>query len=685
MTEKLNPFDVAALERSLNDSAARVSTIWISYLIFALYLFIATGTATHSQLFLGDPLKLPVLNIDLPLYWFFILAPILFVLFHLYVLLQVLLLGRTAVAYNDTVNQAVKPPRENALVRQRLANTLFAQIFAGSPREREGWLGWLLKAMAWITLALAPIYVVLAFQFVFLPYHSHLVTWTHRLLLLVELTAAFLLWPLVLDARRDFNWYRLRRRVARTAAIPVKLLSAKDQRRQEWHRLRLQRIPVAICMLFVAISLSLASFPGEPHINLLTGNSLFAVQCHRWFSDKFDRLVLPGVDVAADEKVDKIEKATASKGQEPFKGERTRSFRGRDLNCGIFDGANLRLTDFVQAGLQGADLSEARLQGADLSNAELQDARLFFTELRGASLELAQLQRAFLLGAQLQGANLSEAKLSGASLTSARLQGAGLHSAVLQGAQLGKARLEAADLRGAYLQGAQLWGTWLLGADLSEAGLEGADLKGAHLQGADLGRAKLQGTELQDSELGLALLSNVYVWRANHASCSDARVTDPSFDRGSYSSAPVSDTPEEIARFIERVVANVREKQKNEVRTRMLAGLVDPIQKGDLAAIETNWRNCAANSEKIVESEYLRQHADLLRGLVCNATSNRKEIAEGITNRWILSDRDRRVDSSLLARGLLGLDGKECAATKDLSDRTKERLRDFLSTLISAQ
>jgi hypothetical protein len=32
-------------------------------------------------------------------------------------------------------------PEENASLRQRLANTLFAQIFAGSPREREGWLG----------------------------------------------------------------------------------------------------------------------------------------------------------------------------------------------------------------------------------------------------------------------------------------------------------------------------------------------------------------------------------------------------------------------------------------------------------------------------------------------------------------------------------------------------------------
>src|SRR5215468_11722810 len=205
MPEKLDPFDVAALERSLNDSAARVSTIWVTYLIFALYLLIATSTATHRQLLLEEPLKLPALNIDLPLYWFFILAPILFVLLHFYVLLQVLLLGRTAAAYNEIVDKAISSAPENALMRQRLANTLFAQIFAGSPREREGWLGWLLHAMAWITLAFAPIYIIFAFQIAFLPYHSHLATWTHRLLLLIELAVAFVLWPVVVDARKDFN------------------------------------------------------------------------------------------------------------------------------------------------------------------------------------------------------------------------------------------------------------------------------------------------------------------------------------------------------------------------------------------------------------------------------------------------------------------------------------------------
>jgi MFS family permease len=213
MPEKFDPFDLDALERSLNDSATRVSTIWVSFLIFSLYLLIAAATVDHRQLLLAEPVKLPVLNIELPLWGFFFLAPVLFVIFHAYVLLQLLLLARTAAAYNDAVEKAQErhspTPEEEALLRQRLANTIFAQIFAGSPRERKGWLGWLLKSMAWITLVIAPILILFVFQFSFLPYHSHLVTWTHRFLIAMELAGALVLWPLVLDARRDFKWTEL--------------------------------------------------------------------------------------------------------------------------------------------------------------------------------------------------------------------------------------------------------------------------------------------------------------------------------------------------------------------------------------------------------------------------------------------------------------------------------------------
>src|SRR5262245_20510317 len=165
MAENLDPFDVAELQKSLNDSATRVSAIWVSFLIFSLYLLIIATTIEHRQLLLAEPVKLPVLNIDLPLWGFFFLAPILFMIFQAYVLLQVLLLGRTAAAYNGAVKKVVErgnlASEEEALVRQRLANTLFAQIFAGSPRERGGWLGLLLKTMAWITLAIAPILILI--------------------------------------------------------------------------------------------------------------------------------------------------------------------------------------------------------------------------------------------------------------------------------------------------------------------------------------------------------------------------------------------------------------------------------------------------------------------------------------------------------------------------------------------
>src|SRR5262245_53202328 len=379
--DKPDAFDVAGLEKSINDSAVRVSTIWVTYLIFALYLVIAAGTITDRQLLLRDPVKLPVLNIDLPLWGFFFVTPILFVIFHAYVLLQVLLLGRTAAAYNEAVDRTIPPPPANATVRQRLANTLFAQIFAGSPREREGALGGLLKLMAWATLAVAPVLVLLVFEFRFLPYHSHLATWTHRLLIFAELVTIFLIWPLVLNPTRDIEWRLIARHPLAWTAMP----------------------------LFFVIAVFLASFPGEPHINALTGNSISTVQCQRGFWAKFDRLDLTREDMVDDEVLGKIEHTTAAKGLQPSQGERTRNFRERNLNCGIFKSADLRRVDLSDVFASGAIFDSAELGGASLDRAQLQDA----------SLEDARLQEASLTGTRLRGASLNRAQLQGASLNRA--------------------------------------------------------------------------------------------------------------------------------------------------------------------------------------------------------------------------------------------------------------------------
>src|SRR5262245_32371711 len=352
MAERPDPFDVAALEGSLNDSATRVSTIWISFLVFGLYLVIAAGTVTHRQLFLEDPVKLPVLNIDLPMVGFFFLAPILFVVFHVYVLLQVLLLGRTAAAYNEAVEYNIKVAADNARVRQRLANTLFAQIFAGSPRERKGWLGSLLRVMAWLTLAIAPVLVLIVFQFQFLPYHSQPVTWMVRILIVLDFVVVLVLWPALRNPDQDVS---LRVILRRWIALPFG-------------------------MALVALSWIFLTFPGEWHAQWTrsggqeeVSDSIDPIKCWTTVSpiskvfSSFDRLSLPRVEVIDREKLKSIEANTKSDGLADYQGERTRKIRDRNLDCADFsDFSDLRRVDLTDSSLRGASLLTARLQGVSL-------------------------------------------------------------------------------------------------------------------------------------------------------------------------------------------------------------------------------------------------------------------------------------------------------------------------------
>jgi hypothetical protein len=244
----------------------------------------------------------------------------------------VLLLSRTAAAYNEALDRAVKPPPGNASMRQRLANTLFAQIFAGSPRERSGWLGALLRMMAWLTLTIAPILVLLVIQFQFLPYHSAFVTWTHRILIALDLVAVLVLWPALRYPNRDVSW-----------------------------RVVVQRcFPLAFAIALIASAWIVLTFPGEPHAEWTRywpgeKQATAEVECRTVspisvvFSS-FDRLYLPRVDVVDPEKLKNI-------GEPDWLGERMQRIRRRDLNCEDFsDFADLRRVDFAGTSLRGASL-----------------------------------------------------------------------------------------------------------------------------------------------------------------------------------------------------------------------------------------------------------------------------------------------------------------------------------------
>jgi uncharacterized protein YjbI with pentapeptide repeats len=712
--KKIDPFDVEALEKSLNDSATRVSTIWISFLIFGLYLLTAATTITHRQLLLAEPVKLPVLNIDLPLWGFFFLAPILFVVFHIYVLLQVLLLGRTAATYNDAIDRAIRPPPSNAAMRQRLANTLFAQIFAGSPRERDGWLGWLLKGMAWITLVIAPVLILFAFQVFFLPYHSHLATWTHRLLILAELGAAFLLWPLVLDARRDLDLTRLKRGLKRLMTFPKRIavfllwplvpkkpwppVSHKNwnfdwpmhQQQQEFRSLRRLAVPITICLLFVFFSLSLATFPGEPHVNLLNGQSLASVHCNRWLTTKFDRLDVARIGFVDGKELPRIEKDIVDRRLRTYAGERIRNLRGRDLNCASFVYADLRYSEFADASMVGAVFDDASLQGASFGNSILSGSSFVGSKLQGSFLEGAQLQEAALRSAQLQGAFLSDAKLQGSNLNDAQLQGASLSSANLQGASLNNAQL----------QGASLFNAQLQSASLDRAALHGAYVFAAKFQGASLAPAVLQGADLELSSMTSALLSGVYIWQASNARCQDARVDGRRsgktiVSRFNYfsSTARILETANDVENFIDSAVADIRDATvRQNTHERLVRGLMKNKSDEDIQEIEREWADCETQSDKETFAEFSDNRAKLIAKQICESKENGTSIAKGVIRNWLSVrrrsifdfvatshfDTTRRTDREFavyLSKALVAEIINGCTSLRDLDEPTKERIR----------
>jgi hypothetical protein len=133
-----------------------------------------------------------------------------------------------------------------------------------------------------------------------------------------------------------------------------------------------------------------------------------------------------------------------------------------------------------------------------------------------------------------------------------------------------------------------------------------------------------------------------------------------------------------VETFIELVVSQIPGFSKGEVRQNLYDRLAATIQEDDLAAIDANWRDCASKTEKVGVSGYFRQHADFLRDLVCKETNYPGEVAAGVIKNWIPRNNPSRRDfASILARGLLGLDGNRCAATKALTDEDKERLWEF--------
>src|SRR5436190_20184757 len=92
--------NLEVLRDAVVDAASVGAGLWFSYLFVLFYLAIAVGSVTHRDLLFEAPVKLPFLNVDLPLVGFFVLGPGLCLVVHAYLLLHLVLLADKVGAFH---------------------------------------------------------------------------------------------------------------------------------------------------------------------------------------------------------------------------------------------------------------------------------------------------------------------------------------------------------------------------------------------------------------------------------------------------------------------------------------------------------------------------------------------------------------------------------------------------------
>jgi uncharacterized protein YjbI with pentapeptide repeats len=330
--------------------------------------------------------------------------------------------------------------------------------------------------IAWISLVLGPLALLVLFQLQFLPYHDPGITLWQRAAVFLDLAILWMLWPSIVRAEPpSFSWRDLRAGKAVAAGL------------------------ASIVLLLLV--LTIVTFPGEffdglPSVKfiprkwtrlqtdqaesqsnltslheLLVAGSVDYVK-RTTVSLWSNRLVLPSIDVIDHSKFDTEAKIAAL--------PESVSLRGRRLEGAVLLSAHLRKADFTAAELQGALLSGADLREAKFDCEDGPPQRC--TDLQGRSLELREAELRSLGGAQILRANLMETQMQGTNLRNAHIQ--------------------EAKLIWAKLDGAFMWDVQLRGADLSYASLEGADMLRAQLEGANFQDASLIGANLRNSSLG---------------------------------------------------------------------------------------------------------------------------------------------------------------------------------------
>ena len=397
------------------------------FLLVGIYIGITVISTTDEMLIKQSQVKLPLLDVQIPVtshFGFHNIAPWLVVLLHGSLLLELAVLGMGKKL--QSFKESVKP---------RSFEYIEFIIF---------------RSILFLILIILPVSILLLIQGRFLVLHDVIITWMQRFAIVADLILLWLLWPGVgwdydqVEAQGTNGWKRLSKQpflfgVTGCSVLLMMLMTIPGDQKpeQQWLWSYLPENPPLKSMTkwwFQWRNLDLhekvlITTPLEQELI----NNLRIGKIEEKDLQKIPTNFFQGIDMAHANLIQAIlPRIDFRAAHEKYPTQ----LQGADLRYAKMPGALSDEANLQGANLQGAWLLKAELRKADLKNANLQDADLQGANLQGANLWDVNLQRANLQGADLRGANLQNANLQGACLNQAKLAGAILNKAKFEPRQL---------------------------------------------------------------------------------------------------------------------------------------------------------------------------------------------------------------------------------------------------------
>lgn len=542
-----------------NEASKTARTAWLVWVSLLSYLFVTLSSVNHSDLLLNNPVQLPIVQVDIPLFSFFIFGPVLLLVVHVSLLAQHSILMGKFEKFNDCLKEVESRERihvdiDRQAVRERVSSYVFSQVIAGPTRGFV--VHWLHIAIQWLTFSVLPVLALLYFQITFLPYHDEQVTWIHRIVVVLDL---LVLWSLPLAGWRN-------RDIGNE-------FGGKVPRLRALFRKTVGYVSWSACASFITVffSLMVATVPDgwveswfreigspvsykwiDPEAAAKSGLEANC-QTHRC-AFVLTTWLFEGKRLPESDKVDTafgwsrnliVRHKNIVEGGENEEVDGRLDLRGRNLNYATLDGSDLHGADFSYAKLNGASLVRTRLFRSEFSVAELAGADLRGARLNQSNFEGAVLERSDLRRARLEKAIFNYAGLNGAKLSGARMQEANFDYSCLADADLTHVKASDTTFRGAFLRRAdftaarlrqtsfatasmtrdsihlfrrncplvKVWNACpdeiyvrsdLVAANFREAQLQNADLSNVKANSAIFDYAALQGANLSASLMNLA-------------------------------------------------------------------------------------------------------------------------------------------------------------------------------------